>query len=84
MISADGRARRERLTPLDHNRVFVVVNSAGCDASRGEFPLLALFRNKHAFSVCFLVLRLPRFLVQLFIFLLRYKWKIIINLCKFV
>jgi len=73
MISADGRAWRKRLTSFDHNRVFVIMNSAGGDASRGEFPLLALFRNKHAFSVCFLVLRLLRFLIKLFIFLLHYK-----------
>lgn len=76
MIFADDRARRERLTPLDHNRVLVVMNSAGCDASRGEFPLLALFRNKHAFGVRFLVLRLPRFLVQLFVFLLQMENRI--------
>lgn len=76
MIFADSRARWECLTPLDYNGVLVVMNSAGHDASRREFPLLALFRNKYAFGVCFLVLRLPRFLIQFFILLLYYTIKI--------
>lgn len=70
VIFTDSRARRERLTPLDHNGVFVVVNGAGRDASRGKFPLFALLRNEYTFGVRLLVFRLLRlFVVQLFVLL---------------
>lgn len=71
MIFTDSRARRERLTPLDHNGVFVVVNGAGRDAGRGKFPLFALLRNEYTLGVRLLVFRLLRLLVvhQLFVLL---------------
>lgn len=57
MISTDSRTGRECLTPLDHDRVLVVVNGSGNRSGGREFPLLALFGNEYAFGVGFLVLR---------------------------
>jgi len=63
MIFADSRTWRERLTPFDHDRIFLIVNSTRYDASRGEFSLLSLFRYEYALGVRFFVLRLPRFFI---------------------